>query len=74
MGYRRRTYFTEKQKAEIWDLWQRGESMSPIDFFSAPRTLRKRCRRHLIVRAAGLGGDGQKLIEILPVRTRLKLV
>jgi hypothetical protein len=30
MGYRRRIYFTEKQKAEIWDCWQRGELMSSI--------------------------------------------
>ena len=30
MGYRRRIYFTEKQKAEIWDRWQRGETMSSI--------------------------------------------
>ncbi len=30
MGYRQRIYFTEKQKAEIWDRWQRGESMSSI--------------------------------------------
>ncbi len=30
MGYRRRIYFTEKQKTEIWDRWQRGESMSSI--------------------------------------------
>lgn len=30
MGYRRRIYFTETQKAEIWDRWQRGESMSSI--------------------------------------------
>ena len=30
MGYRRRIYFTEKQKGEIWDRWQRGESMSSI--------------------------------------------
>ena len=30
MSYRRRIYFTEKQKAEIWDRWQRGESMSSI--------------------------------------------
>ena len=30
MAYRRRIYFTEKQKAEIWDRWQRGESMSSI--------------------------------------------
>jgi len=30
MSYRRRIYFTDKQKAEIWDRWQRGESMSSI--------------------------------------------
>ena len=30
MGYRRRIYFTDKQKAEIWDRWHRGESMSSI--------------------------------------------
>lgn len=30
MGYRGRIYFTEKQKTEIWDRWQRGESMSWI--------------------------------------------
>jgi hypothetical protein len=30
MGYRGRIYFTEKQKAEILDRWQRGESMSSI--------------------------------------------
>ena len=30
MGYRRRIHFTEKQKAEIWDRWQRGESMRSI--------------------------------------------
>ncbi len=30
MGYRRRIYFSEKQKAEIWERWQRGESMSSI--------------------------------------------
>jgi len=30
MGYRGRIYFTEQQKAEIWDRWQRGESMSSI--------------------------------------------
>jgi len=30
MVYRRRIYFTEKQKADIWDRWQRGESMSSI--------------------------------------------
>ena len=28
MVYRRRIYFTEKQKAEIWDRWQRGEPVS----------------------------------------------
>ena len=30
MAYRRRIYFTDKQKAEIWDRWQREESMSSI--------------------------------------------
>jgi IS30 family transposase len=30
MKYRRRTFFTDKQKSEIWDRWQRGESMSSI--------------------------------------------
>ncbi len=30
MGYRGRIYFTEKQKAEIWDRWQGGELMSSI--------------------------------------------
>ncbi|MDU8944303.1 hypothetical protein [Ovoidimarina sediminis] len=30
MGFRRRICFTEKQKAEIWDRWQRGGSMSSI--------------------------------------------
>ena len=30
MKYRRRTFFTGKQKSEIWDRWQRGESMSSI--------------------------------------------
>jgi IS30 family transposase len=30
MSYRRRIYFTSKQKSEIWDRWQRGESMSSI--------------------------------------------
>ena len=30
MGYRGRIYFTEQQKAEIWDRWQRGEWMSSI--------------------------------------------
>jgi IS30 family transposase len=30
MGYRRRLYFSSEQKSEIWDRWQRGESMSSI--------------------------------------------
>jgi DNA-binding CsgD family transcriptional regulator len=30
MSYRRRIYFTAEQKSEIWDRWQRGESMSSI--------------------------------------------
>lgn len=30
MKYRRRIYFSREQKSEIWDRWQRGESMSSI--------------------------------------------
>ncbi len=30
MKYRRRVFFTDKQKPEIWDRWQRGESRSSI--------------------------------------------
>ena len=30
MAYRRRIFFTDKQKSEIWDRWQCGESMSSI--------------------------------------------
>ena len=30
MARRRRIYFTTEQKTEIWDRWQRGESMSSI--------------------------------------------
>ena len=30
MKYRRRIFFTDKQKSEIWDRCQRGESMSSI--------------------------------------------
>ncbi len=30
MAYRRRHFFTDKQKSEIWDRWQRGEAMSSI--------------------------------------------
>jgi len=30
MKYRRRIFFTDKQKSEIWDRWQRGGSMSSI--------------------------------------------
>lgn len=30
IAYRTRVYFTAKQKAEIWDRWERGESMSSI--------------------------------------------
>ena len=30
MKYRRRVFFTYKQKSEIWDRWQRGEAMSSI--------------------------------------------
>lgn len=30
MSYRRRIYYSAAQRAEIWDRWQRGESMSSI--------------------------------------------
>ena len=30
MKYRRRVFFTDKQKSAIWDQWQRGESMRSI--------------------------------------------
>ena len=30
MKYRRRIYYSAEQRAEIWDRWQRGESMSSI--------------------------------------------
>ena len=30
MTRRSRTYYTDKQKADIWDRWERGESMSSI--------------------------------------------
>ena len=30
MKYRTRTFYTNKQKSEMWDRWQRGESMSSI--------------------------------------------
>ena len=30
MKYRRRIYYSAKQRAEIWDRWKRGESMSSI--------------------------------------------
>ena len=34
MSYkRRRIYFTSEQKSDIWDRWQRGESMSSIGRF-----------------------------------------
>jgi IS30 family transposase len=30
MKYRRRVFLTDKQKSEIWDRWQRGDSMRSI--------------------------------------------
>ena len=30
MKYRQRTFYIDKQKSEMWDRWQRGESMSSI--------------------------------------------
>ncbi|MEE9453550.1 MAG: helix-turn-helix domain-containing protein [Paracoccaceae bacterium] len=41
MKYRHRLFFTDKQKSEIWDRWQRGESMSSIGrrFERAPSSI-----------------------------------
>ena len=30
MKYRQRTFYTDKQKSEMWDRWERGESLSSI--------------------------------------------
>ena len=30
MKYRQRTFYTDKQKSEMWDRWQRGESLGSI--------------------------------------------
>ena len=30
MGYRTRIYYTEKDKALMWDRWQKGESLHSI--------------------------------------------
>lgn len=30
MKYRTRTFYTDRQKSEMWDRWQRGESLSSI--------------------------------------------
>ncbi|MEN8802369.1 MAG: IS30 family transposase, partial [Thiogranum sp.] len=30
MAYRTRIYYTDDQKAEMWDRWQRGESLHSI--------------------------------------------
>ena len=30
MKYRQRTFYTDKQKSEMWERWQRGESLSSI--------------------------------------------
>lgn len=30
MKYRQRTFYTDRQKSEMWDRWQRGESMRSI--------------------------------------------
>ena len=40
MSYRRRIYFTSDQKSEIWDRWQRGESMSSIGRVFGPSVKR----------------------------------
>ena len=30
MSYRTRTYYTEEQKALMWDRWQQGDSLATI--------------------------------------------
>lgn len=30
MKYRQRTFYTDQQKSEMWDRWERGESLSSI--------------------------------------------
>ena len=30
MAYRTRIYYSEKQKEEMWDRWQKGESIASI--------------------------------------------
>ena len=30
MVYRKRIYYTDTQKAEMWDRWQKGESLHAI--------------------------------------------
>ena len=30
MAYRNRIYYTNAQKAEMWDRWQKGESLNSI--------------------------------------------
>ncbi|MCP4491778.1 MAG: hypothetical protein GY820_31395 [Gammaproteobacteria bacterium] len=30
MKYRKRTYYTEEQKAMMWDRWQKGETLGSI--------------------------------------------
>ncbi len=30
MKYKTRTYYTEEQKAVMWDRWQKGESLNEI--------------------------------------------
>ena len=30
MKYRQRTFYSDKQKSEMWDRWERGESLSSI--------------------------------------------
>ena len=49
MAYRRRIFFTDKQKSEIWDRWQRGESMNAISRRFAPkRTSRQSLQSYML--------------------------
>jgi hypothetical protein len=60
MKYRRRIYYSAAQRAEIWDRWQRGESMSSIG-----RTFQRR-RYNLSTRARGDQKLNHFLISALP--------
>lgn len=42
MKNRQRTFYTDKQKSEMWDRWQRGELLSSIGRSCRSQPLHKR--------------------------------